>query len=74
MTTVLEHPAKLKQLSEAVENRDPASVEEFIESLSLPQDEKRVVLSSMKMLPAVGIDPSELPRQAPNVKDDQFWF
>ena len=73
MPATLTDPRTLEDLSRTVEETNGSSLEEFIQSLSLPSDEESTVVSSLKSLPDRGLSPSALPKNPPNIKMDHYW-
>ena len=74
MDTVLADRRKLDELSRIVENIElDSSLEEFIQSLSLPSEEESAVRDSLKQLPPADVQPSALPKAAPNLIRMAWW-
>jgi hypothetical protein len=74
MPVSLADPKKLEELSQMVESVElDASLESFIRSLSLPDEEEDVVRQSMKMLPQLGSRPTALPKNPPNLIRMDVW-
>ena len=75
MTSKLVEPSTVEQLSRRVENGNGTeSIEEFLESLSLPDDEEATIVSSLKMLPSPDVRPSGMPKAPPSVMSHEFWL
>ena len=72
MPATLTQRETIEEVSRVVENPD-SSLEEFIESLSLPADEEAVVKGSIKALPDRDTRPSGLPTDPPSVMGPDWW-
>lgn len=67
-------PAKIEELAEIVEGDGlDSSLERFIHSLALPEEEEGAVLASLAQLPPYGADEAVLPRRAPDLVRMAFW-
>ena len=64
MPAILTDPAKLEELSRAVETSD-LSVEEFVRSLSLPEDERKSLMQTLEELPETAVSPTAMPSNPP---------
>lgn len=75
MSVALADAKKLEELSSMVESVQlSASLERFLQSLSLESDEESMVASSLKALPDLAVHTSDLPRSAPNLMSMDWWI
>ena len=73
MVTSLTEKETLERFSGAVETAVDPSLVEFIESLTLPGDEEKALIDSVKMLPDKDLSPSALPKNPPSLMSHGWW-
>ena len=72
MPAILTEQETIEEVSRVVE--DPgSSLEEFIESLSLPADEEATVKRSIQALPDRAVELAALPKNPPSVMAHNWW-
>ena len=74
MTTSLADARKVEELALAVEKEDRTLLGRFVKSLSLTADEERAVMTSLKSLPAGGLEPAYLGKSPPRQTKNHTWW
>ena len=74
MSVTLMNPKNLEDISHIVESTDlGVAMQEFIQSLDLPDDEEEIVIDSVGGLPSAGLRPSALPKSSPSLIRMEWW-
>ena len=74
MDNLLNEPENIAVLSRIAESAGPeSSVEQYVRSFSLPNDEEVTVIQSLKLLPAFAAAPSGMPTTVVKA-DPNYWL
>ena len=74
MVTKLEDTQVVMAVADAISKDGGQSFEDFVKSLSLPDDEQAAIMEWIQTLPDLDIDPATLPIKPPSVMNHAWWL
>jgi hypothetical protein len=73
MTDKLSDPQVQRQISGAIEAKDDSLLRRVLEGLTMPANERQLMLASVAALPGANVQASDLPKKLPAMPKIGIW-